>query len=47
MGVVYSAPTIENVISSDVQITGFTNTQAKALAAVLRYGALPVSLIVR
>ena len=46
-GVVYSAPTIRGVISSDAQITGFTNAQAKSLAAVLRYGALPVSLIVR
>ena len=33
-GVVYSAPTIRGVISSDVQITGFTNDQAKSLAVM-------------
>jgi len=43
-GVVYSAPTIQpGITGSKVQITGsFTEGEAKDLALVLRYGALPV-----
>jgi preprotein translocase subunit SecD len=47
-GVVYSAPTIQGVIYGDAVITGnFTDAEAESLAAVLRYGALPLSLILR
>ncbi len=43
-GVVYSAPTIQNVINGDAQITGnFTQKEAQDLANVLKYGALPVT----
>jgi preprotein translocase subunit SecD len=41
---VVSAPTIENVITSDAQITGgFTQAEAKQLATQLKYGALPLT----
>jgi preprotein translocase subunit SecD len=44
-GRVISAPTINQPISSQGQITGsFTQKEAKRLATVLRYGALPVKL---
>ena len=45
--VVKSAPTIEtaNFSASDIQITGsFSESEAKDLALVLRYGSLPVTL---
>ncbi|MCZ7536384.1 MAG: protein translocase subunit SecD [Acidimicrobiia bacterium] len=43
-GAVYSAPNIQpGITGSDVQITGsFSEREAKDLALVLRYGALPV-----
>jgi preprotein translocase subunit SecD len=45
-GVVYSAPTIENVINGDAQITGgFTQKAAQDLANVLKFGALPVTFV--
>jgi preprotein translocase subunit SecD len=44
-GVVISAPTIQQPISNQGQITGsFTQKEAKDLALVLKYGALPVQL---
>ena len=45
-GVVQSAPMIQpGITGRDVQITGqFTEDEAKDLALVLRYGALPVQL---
>lgn len=43
-GVVISAPTIQDTISGDAQITGtFKQAEAKDLANVLRYGALPLT----
>ena len=43
-GVVQSAPTIQNVIPGDAEISGtFTQQQAEDLANVLKYGALPLS----
>ncbi|HMA46181.1 MAG TPA: protein translocase subunit SecD, partial [Frankiaceae bacterium] len=43
-GVVQSAPTIQDRISGDAQITGnFTQSEAEDLANILRYGALPLA----
>jgi preprotein translocase subunit SecD len=43
-GVVLSAPTIQQRIDSDAQITGsFTRSSASDLANTLKYGALPLS----
>jgi len=43
-GVVQSAPTIQNVIPGDAEISGtFTQQSAEDLANVLKYGALPLS----
>ena len=43
-GIVLSAPVIQDVIPGDAQITGnFTEEEAKALAAALNYGSLPLS----
>jgi preprotein translocase subunit SecD len=45
-GVVQSAPTIQNVINGDAQITGgFTQKEAQDLANVLKYGALPLTFV--
>ncbi|MEU7868516.1 protein translocase subunit SecD [Dactylosporangium sp. NPDC049140] len=41
---VVSAPTIQNVIPGDAEISGsFTKTEAQLLASQLQYGALPLS----
>jgi len=43
-GVVQSAPTIQNVIPGDAEISGtFTQQQAEEVANVLKYGALPLT----
>ncbi|HTL22635.1 MAG TPA: protein translocase subunit SecD [Mycobacteriales bacterium] len=43
-GVVYSAPTIQNVINGDAEITGgFSQKEAEQLANVLKFGALPLN----
>ena len=43
-GVVQSAPTIQNVIPGDAEISGtFSQQQAEDLANVLKYGALPLA----
>ena len=43
-GVVISAPTIQGIIPGDAQITGqFSEREAKDLANVLKYGALPLT----
>jgi preprotein translocase subunit SecD len=45
-GVVYSAPTIQSVINGDAQITGgFTQKEARDLANVLKFGALPLTFV--
>jgi len=45
-GVVVSAPTIRTVINGDAQITGqFSQKEAKDLANVLKYGALPLTFV--
>jgi preprotein translocase subunit SecD len=45
---VVSAPAIQSVISGDAEISGsFTETQARALAAELNAGALPLALTVQ
>ncbi len=45
-GVVYSAPTIQNVINGDAQITGgFSQKEAEDLSNVLKYGALPLTFV--
>jgi preprotein translocase subunit SecD len=43
-GVVYSAPTIQNVINGDAEISGgFSQKEAEQLANVLKFGALPLT----
>jgi len=45
-GIVVSAPTIQTVINGDAQITGqFSQKEAKDLANVLKYGALPLTFV--
>ena len=45
-GVVLSAPEVHGVITGDTQITGaFSGEQARALAATIRYGGLPLAFV--
>lgn len=45
-GVVLSAPEVRGVITGDTQISGgFTHEQARALAATIRYGGLPLAFV--
>lgn len=46
-GVVYSAPSVQGVITDGAaQIRGFSDAEAKALVATLKYGALPLAFTV-
>ena len=46
-GLVYSAPTIQSVITGDPQITGgFTTAEGEALASVVSNGPLPFALAI-